>query len=118
MALAIMSVRRAADDDWAHEVERRLRALIRAEVDAGGPTISRVFCNSMGCLCYTERAGDGATAAGFTRIRMTLGSGRGWPRKLGTDRGAVHEIAVDGPPDFPGRTVWQLVFVMRNAPQN
>ena len=60
MALAVISRKRAAGDEWAHEVERRLREVIRGEVNAQGPTVSRVFCNDLGCLCYTERDGDDA----------------------------------------------------------
>jgi Meckel syndrome type 1 protein len=119
MALAIMSRKRAPEDEWAYEVERRLREVIRAEVDTQGPTVSRVFCNDVGCLCYTERDGENANAAGFGAISETLGRGSGWSRELGIDPRSVYLFATGAPGDLPTQAVWQLVFIMRSVqPQN
>jgi hypothetical protein len=119
MALAIMSSKRAPDDEWAHEAERRLREVIRDEVDTRGPTVARVFCNDVGCLCYTERDGENANAAGFDAISGPLGSGSGWSRELGIDPRSVYVFSPGAPGHLPTRAVWQLVFVMRSEqPQN
>jgi hypothetical protein len=119
MALAIMSRKRAPDDEWAHEVERRLREVIRAEVDTQGVTVSRVFCNDVGCLCYTERDGENANAAGFDAIAVALGRGSGWSRELAIDPRSVYVFSSGAPADLQPKAVWQLVFVMRSVwPQN
>ena len=119
MALTILSRKRAPDDAWAHEVERRLREVIRAEVDSEGPTVSRVFCNEVGCLCYTERDGENANAAGFGAIFGPPGRGDGWSSGLGINPRSVYLFATGGPADLPTKAVWQLVFVMRSvSPQN
>jgi hypothetical protein len=57
LALAIMSQQRASDDVWSDEVENYLREFIRTQVNVQAPTVSRVFCNFVGCLCYLERTG-------------------------------------------------------------
>ena len=59
--LSIMSTQRAPDDAWADSVEHYLRAFIRSQVDVQAPTVSRVFCNAVGCLCYVERTGSALT---------------------------------------------------------
>jgi hypothetical protein len=118
-ALAIMSRKRSPDDEWAHEVERRLREVIRAEVDNRGPAVSRVFCNDVGCLCYTERDGANANAAGFGAISEPLGRGSGWPGELGIDPSRVYVFATGGAAGVPTQAVWQLVIIMRSVrPQN
>jgi hypothetical protein len=56
LAWVIASKHRSEDDRWSYEFERELRHLIHNR-SAERPTISRVFCNSVGCLCYVERSG-------------------------------------------------------------
>ena len=56
LAWVIASKPRSGDDRWSYEFERELRHLIHNRY-AERPTISRVFCNSVGCLCYVERHG-------------------------------------------------------------
>jgi hypothetical protein len=53
LALEIASARRRPDDPWAVKMERELREIVRAKVPAAQNL--RVFCNSVGCLCYVER---------------------------------------------------------------
>jgi hypothetical protein len=112
MALAIISRRRTADDQWAHEVERRLREVIRSEVDVQGPTVSRVFCNAVGCLCYTERDDAEASGAAFGAVLDPLTSGTGWGKELGIDPSRIYVL----PAGTASGRAWQLVFVMRAAP--
>jgi hypothetical protein len=115
LALAIMSRRRAPGDQWAYDLERRLREVIHSEVDSEGPTVSRVFCNALGCLCYTERHGADADPAGFGAVSKAL-AGAGWARESGIDPDAVYAVAAAAPADSPERAVWQLVFVTRSVP--
>ena len=53
LALAIASQRRTPGDQWASLMEKELREILRNKVHTGRN--SRVFCNSLGCLCYVER---------------------------------------------------------------
>jgi hypothetical protein len=112
MALAIVSRRRAAEDQWAHQVERRLREVIRGEVEVQGPTVARVFCNAVGCLCYTERGEPEASGAASAAVLDALTSGTGWAKELGIDPAMVYVLPAGTAPG----PVWQLVFVMRAAP--
>jgi hypothetical protein len=52
LALEIVSKRRTPGDPWAYGMSKELWAIVRSK--GHGPTISRVFCNSIGCLCYVE----------------------------------------------------------------
>jgi hypothetical protein len=61
LMLGIVSEQRAPDDAWADKVEDYLREFIGTQVDVQAPTTSRVFCNSVGCLCYLERTGSPLT---------------------------------------------------------
>lgn len=116
MALAIMSKKRAPGDLWAEGLERKLREIIHTQVDAGGPTVSRVFCNAVGCLCYMERDGADASAAKFGAITEPLTSASGWAKEFGIKPEAVYLSAFGSGNDFPGRYFWELVFVLRLAP--
>jgi hypothetical protein len=59
--LSIMSEQRASDDAWAQSVEHYLREFIQSQIDVQAPTVSRVFCNAVGCLCYLERTDSALT---------------------------------------------------------
>jgi hypothetical protein len=102
--LSIMSVQRASDDAWAEKVEHYLREFIRTQADVQAPTISRVFCNSVGCLCYLERAGLPLTTL---MIYKALSSQA--PPEFGIRQTSMR--IVDGPrrPDIS----WELTIVMR-----
>jgi hypothetical protein len=52
LALEIVSKHRTRDDHWAYAMEKQLRGVIQAKVP--NSRNARVFCNSIGCLCYTE----------------------------------------------------------------
>jgi hypothetical protein len=110
MALAIISRRRAAEDQWAHQVERRLREVIRGGVKE--PTVARVFCNAVGCLCYMERGEPEASGAASAAVLDALTSSTGWAKELGVDPAMVYVLPAGTAPG----PVWQLVFVMRAAP--
>lgn len=54
LVLAIVSTKKMANDNWAYGVESHVRDLIRSGITPPD-VVSRVFCNSVGCLCYFER---------------------------------------------------------------
>ncbi|MBV9724442.1 MAG: hypothetical protein JO299_04640 [Gammaproteobacteria bacterium] len=112
MALTIVSRRRAAEDLWAQQVERRLREVIRRKVEVQGPTVVRVFCNAVGCLCYTERDDAAASGAASAAVLDALTSGTGWAQELGIDPAMVYVLPAGTAPG----PVWQLVFIMRTVP--
>jgi len=53
LALQVVSRHRSSNDRWADDMEKELRQLVHAS--GGAARTSRVFCNSVGCLCYVER---------------------------------------------------------------
>ena len=53
VALEIVSKHRDPDDQWAYGMEKELREIVRTKVPK--PINVRVFCNSVGCLCYVEQ---------------------------------------------------------------
>ena len=108
LALAIVSKRRASDDLWAQSMEKELRTIVHEKFDLR-PTISRVFCNSVGCLCYLER--DGAPMDEQSVLRELLGE-RG--RKFGLRRSDVDVVRTDAGHGNP--FVWELTLVRRPTP--
>jgi hypothetical protein len=71
LAAEIVSIHRDPDDAWAISVEKEWRKNIREADESEAPTISRVFCNAVGCLCYMER--DGVTPNGsFSFVGLEL----------------------------------------------
>jgi hypothetical protein len=108
LALAIVSKRRASEDLWAQSMEKELRTIVHEKFDLR-PTISRVFCNSVGCLCYLER--DGAPMDEQSVLRELLGE-RG--RKFGLQRSDVDVVRTDAGHGNP--FVWELTLVRRPTP--
>ena len=103
LMLRIMSELRAPDDAWADMVEHYLREFIHTRVDAQAPTISRVFCNSVGCLCYLERTGSPLTQLMiYEALRSQAAS------EFGTKQ--MDMTIVDRAP--PGRR-WELTIIIR-----
>jgi len=105
LALAIVSKRRASDDLWAQAMEKELRTIVHEKFDLQ-PTISRVFCNSFGCLCYVER--DGAPLDKQSVLRELVGE-RG--RKFGLQKSDVDVVWTDAGHGDP--FVWELTLVRR-----
>lgn len=105
LALAIVSRRRASNDLWAQAMEKELRAIVHEKFDLQ-PTISRVFCNSFGCLCYVER--DGAPLDKQSVLRELLGE-RG--QKFGLQKSDVDVVWTDAGHGDP--FVWELTLVKR-----
>lgn len=54
LVLAISTQSRMPDDRWAYAVEDQMREVIRKKLGGIAQPISRVFCNSVGCLAYVE----------------------------------------------------------------
>jgi hypothetical protein len=105
LALVIVSKRRTPDDLWAQAMEKELRAIVHEEV-ASEPPISRVFCNSAGCLCYVER--DGSPLVAGSVFRELLGA-RG--QKFGLQRSDLDAFRVDA--SDTRSWVWELTLVKR-----
>jgi hypothetical protein len=55
LALLIVSKHRVPGDQWAYGMAKAMRSIIHSE-KVPGLTVSRVFCNTVGCLCYVEGA--------------------------------------------------------------
>lgn len=121
LLLAIMSQKRVPADRWAYAVESELRELIRTKVDAVKPTtVSRVFCNAVGCLSYLERrdldteSSDIADGYG-SDVRELIGTTHAaWRKSLGIEPRDIHyQIFVGGPTEH--RISWELVVVSRGS---
>jgi hypothetical protein len=105
LALVIVSKRRTPDDLWAQAMEKELRAIVHEKVDSEA-AISRVFCNSAGCLCYVER--DGSPLHPGSVFRELLGA-RG--QKFGLQRSDLDAFRVDA--SDTRSWVWELTLVKR-----
>ena len=103
LILAIMSEQRAPDDAWADEVEHYLREFIRTQVAGQAPTTSRVFCNSVGCLCYLERTGSPLTQLMIYNALRSQAAREFGTKKMGM---SIMESA-------PRGTSWELTIVTR-----
>jgi hypothetical protein len=55
LALQIVSKHRVPGDHWAYGMAKAMGSIIHSE-KVPGLTVSRVFCNGVGCLCYVEGA--------------------------------------------------------------
>jgi hypothetical protein len=107
LALEIASAHRPPNDLWASGMEKELRDIIRTKVPTGKN--ARVFCNSVGCLCYVER--DEPFVLQSIVYRALLGD-RG--RKWGLDRTHLDAIEHVRRPDIP----WELTVVKRPSLAN
>lgn len=101
LAMKIASKNRAADDHWALEMEEELREIIRSKEP--NAHVARVFCNSVGCLCYVEpeRWSPDKPVA----YRELVGE-RG--RKFGLSRSDLDAFVAG-----PQGTLWELTIVRR-----
>ncbi len=104
LMLRIMSEPRAPDDAWANEVEHYLSEFIRTQVDVQAPTVSRVFCNSVGCLCYLERTGSPLTWLMISNALMSPAASEFGTKQLGI-------TTFEHPPRHG--TKWELTIVTR-----
>jgi len=111
-ALAVVSKRRVADDIWAYQLEHQLREFIRMErdIDPGHPFVSRVFCNSVGCLCYVESHTSFAdkTASLYGALQGDVG------KKFAISSEDISRIAMAGPEIGHSPLEWTLVVIKRN----
>ena len=107
LALEIVSKHRTPDDHWAYAMEKELREIIRTKVHKFRN--SRVFCNSVGCLCYVER--DESFLRNPVVYRELLGE-RG--HKFGL---ALSDLDATVHPVRPGMP-WELTFVRRPVALN
>jgi hypothetical protein len=105
LALEIASAHRPPNDLWASGMEKELRDIIRTKVPTGKN--ARVFCNSVGCLCYVER--DEPFLLQSIVYRALLGD-RG--RKWGLERTDLDAIEHVRRPDIP----WELTIVRHPTP--
>jgi hypothetical protein len=104
LALEVVSKHRTPNDLWASGMVKELRDIIRTKV----PTAknARVFCNSVGCLCYVERDEP------FLRqsiVYLALLGDRG--RKWGLERTDLDAIENIRRPDIP----WELTIVRHRS---
>ena len=51
--MEIISKHRGPEDHWAEAMDQELRQIVTSKIRK--PMNTRVFCNSVGCLCYVER---------------------------------------------------------------
>jgi len=105
LILAIISKQRAPGDLWASNVEDYLRGYIRREIDSKEPVISRVFCNSIGCLCYLERRGHLDVLLMYHALERDAG------RTFGITKQDLDSIRST----TPDSRTWELTIVKRPA---
>jgi hypothetical protein len=106
-ALAIIAKKRVAGDTWAYGVERQLRELINEQI-ADRAVVSRVFCNSVGCLCYLERDSDKIPDPNDT-ILDSLKSG--WPAFGIKPKDVNSTVSFSQAGGLP--VSWSLIFIQR-----
>jgi hypothetical protein len=106
LAVAIASLRRSPDDSWARAMESSLREIIRNRVTTA--TRSRVFCNSIGCLCYVERA---ESLSGNPIVYSEL-------IRAGKQRFGIEPSDLDAATHSPKPgTAWELTVIKRPSNQ-
>jgi hypothetical protein len=106
----IVSMNRSIDDTWAYEAEYTLRQIIltKIDVDPKKRTVSRVFCNAAGCLCYVEqRIVHNPETEGLHQA-VTGAPGR----KLGINKADVMSARVPGI-ERPDHRAWELMVIRR-----
>ena len=109
LALAIVSKQRAPDDRWSKATESELRKIIGEKFDSQTPTISRVFCNSVGCLCYVEPEGTALRSTSMYNLLLTERM-----QKLGITRRDLDVVRTTAPKDMRVYK-WELTVVRRSA---
>jgi hypothetical protein len=111
LASAIVARHRTPEDTWGYDSERELRQFIQTKVATVTPTISRVFCNSVGCLVYLERRGA------FLDYRIVYNSLLGeMGHKLALrPQDGIEDARGEPPPgsDDSSRWSWELTLVRR-----
>jgi len=103
-ALAVVAEHRTADDRWAREFEAALREIVRGKVRM--PTVARVFCNSVGCLCYVQAGNPFDSPLVYTALH-----GQGVQQRFGITPADVDVLQSFKDPNAP----WELTFVRRPA---
>jgi len=101
-ALAVVAKHRAADDRWAHEFEEELREIIGEGLRM--PTVWRVFCNSVGCLCYVQAGNPLDNPLLYTALH-----GQSVQQRFGITLADVDVLRSFKDPNAP----WELTFVRR-----
>jgi len=102
LALEIVSKHRATDDQWANGMEKELREIIHTNVPR--PINVRVFCNSVGCLCYVER-----DVPFWDKPIVRLGLLHEGKDKFGIRTGDIYVLIHAVKPGIP----WELTLVSR-----
>jgi hypothetical protein len=106
-ALKIVSTPRSPNDMWAYDARVALRTLAHAKVPNGKNT--RVFCNSIGCLCYVER--DEPDPLHQSLVYEALMAGRGRQAPFGSGDAfarTIHLVHTQGIP-------WELTVVIKHS---
>jgi hypothetical protein len=108
LALKIMSQNGNPQDHWAYAVERHLRKVIRSTIEPEHATISRVFCNALGCLCYLERDHNEVGVI-IPSILEPLISRDGWAQELGIDPRDAYRLPIGTSNKF-----WMLIYILHS----
>jgi hypothetical protein len=90
-------------------MDNALREIVHDKVPS--PMNLRVFCNSIGCLCYVEPGPEPSTKAiVYGELLGETG------QKLGITKGELDAIVFPGGPS-PAATAWELTVVRRPSGQ-
>lgn len=111
LALEIVSIHRTPDDLWASRMEKELRAIVRDKAPAAKNT--RVFCNSIGCLCYEEESATDLSERWIVYGELLGESGR----RLGLGRSDLDAVAGVMRPGMIQSGRWELTIVRRTSPE-
>jgi hypothetical protein len=103
---------RRRNDPWAHEVANRLQDGLRKNGNADVLRYARVFCGSVGCLCYFETPLDSSSLDAYDHARSGLLHAmldqNGWGMSFGITAANVGEVGETG--------VWELIYILKGKP--
>lgn len=104
----ISATRKRPADDWAYDMEREMRQVIESELSSVPNSVSRVFCNDVGCLFYLE---------GMTKLipfKVITSALRSEPFEdhFGIDPSRIFWSG--GSPNLPTESRWHLIIYVRD----
>jgi hypothetical protein len=115
--LAVMANKKRSGDSWPYALEDHLRQVIKMAFEKDSPTVSRVFCNSVGCLVYMERTNSQTRVApGWFATWQQVVKSPDWAKTSGVDQTRIDITSTSGfPVSADQYTDWILVYLPRAA---
>jgi hypothetical protein len=110
--LEVVSEPKNPDDSWPYGVEYELRRIVEQQShESPAPEVTRIFCNSHGCLVYLEFEGD--KMANISAIPSAILKSS-WRKDFGIEKSNVFVLL--GRQEEP-KIKWQLFLVHRHLPR-